>query len=270
METMNVIFRTIIALVLVSCIGVAAEAAVPLTPGQITLETFSTALTESLDLLDQSVNSVAGEFGVADMNITSAESIVTKNKINTPGYAGIVLVNQNRVLPSLNPTYFTGPFDTGILNNAAVKDSVQYLKPRMSKEFEVAGSERMAMIIRPVPVGDGIGAAVLLVVPWAFIDGVTQPLINGTSIQCVVMQPDGTVLYASKPMELTKIPPETFSTEFSTFRDVKNAMMTQKEGTSVYELWRGDRTDPKVREAYWNTITLHNNDWRVMVAEVIQ
>jgi len=86
----------------------------------------------------------------------------------------------------------------------------------------------------------------------------------------MVMQPDGTILYTSHPMELTKIPPENFLTEFPTFRDVKTAMMDKKEGHIVYELWRADRTEPSSREAYWNTINLHGNEWRVLIANPLK
>lgn len=140
----------------------------------------------------------------------------------------------------------------------------------MSDATLIGDASQVVMITIPTVVDDNIGVAIAFVLPWAFCDVIVSQELNGTDTIGVVMQPDGTILYASAPMELNKIPPDNFMTEFPTFRDVKNSMKTEKEGHVSYELWRPDPTEPQGRNAYWSTIDMHGSEWRVMIADAIR
>ncbi|MFH0968234.1 MAG: hypothetical protein V1862_11185 [Methanobacteriota archaeon] len=238
--------------------------------GELILSSVCDSLNHSLNQIDQNLAKIAGVFRTSDMRNTSASDIIGPYQIDQEGLGGIILFVGDTVYPSLNSSAMKKPFDSSILQDMAINDSIRYIKPKMSQEIEITDSKPIIMISRPTVIDDIIGAAVAILIPWSFCDAIVQPRINGTNILCIVMQLDGIILYSSSSGELAKIPPENFLTEFPTFRDVKRAMIAEKDGHMNYELWRADRSEPKARDAYWSTITLHGTEWRVMIAEPVK
>lgn len=226
----------------------------------------STSLQKALTIIDQNLSVIASEFGETGVNSTP-ESLVNATQIDQSGWAGVILINGSKTYNTLNPSVITGTLNTSIAEDATIQDSLKYLKPKMSNIMDISDVDEGVVISRPTVVGENIGTAVALIIPWSLCEAVIRPVINGTDNLSVVMQGDGTILYTSHPTELTKVPPEMFMTEFATFKDVQKAMTTEKEGHMFYELWRAERGDPLAREAFWTTIDLHGTEWRVMIAE---
>ncbi len=258
------LFITLIAIQVIIGNGYATETS---GTGEYLLSSISTSLDHSLEQIDQNLTGIAGAFGISDMGNISASDIISPYQMNQEGLEGFILFDGDTIYPLLNSSSIKTPFDPSLLQDSAINNSIRYIKPKLSQEKEMFDSKRVVMISRPAVVNDRIGAAIALLIPWSFCDALIQPRINGTHSLCVIMQLDGTILYSSDTDELTKIPPENFLTEFPTFRDVKTAMISQKGGSLRYELWRADRSEPKSRTAYWDTINLHGTEWRVMVAE---
>ena len=269
-------FRSIliISVIVASAIGiffpVSASAEQVSISGEELLSTVSNAVSDALVEADTNLTEIAGAFSVTDSKKTTADAIIGKNRIENPGWGGVVLLADGTTLTSLNTSLIPDPLNEAVLKDKAVTDSITYLKPKMSKDRIVGNSVQAIMISRPAIVNDKAGAAIGFMVPAQYLNGIVQPLINDTDAMSLVMQDDGTILYASSPMELTKIPPENILTEAPTYRDVKNAMMTEKSGHMIYEFWHGDQNDPRAREAYWNTVSLHGTEWRVLVAPAIR
>jgi hypothetical protein len=238
--------------------------------GEALLSSVSNSLYHSLDRIDQNLTGIARVFGTSDMKNTSAADIISPYMITREGLAGFLLYTGDTIYPSLHASYLKEPLDPSLLQDSAIRHSITYIKPKMSSIKESGDAQPVIMISRPTVVGDLIGSAIALLVPGPFCEAIIKPRINGTNNMCMVMQPDGKILYTSHPGELTKVPPENFSTLFSTFTDVKTAMSAQKEGHMDYELWRADRSGPNARKAHWNTISLHGTEWRVMVAEPVR
>ena len=234
--------------------------------GEYLLSSVSSSLDRALGQIDKNLTEISGAFGTADMKNTSVDNIISPYQMNQNGIAGVILMAGNTIYPSLNLRQMNTSFDTSLLQDPAVQDSIKYINPKMSQEKKIGYGNRMVMISRPAVVDDHIGAAVAILIPDLFCDAIIQPQINDSNTMCIVMQLDGTILYASHPEELTKIPPENFHAEFTTFRDVKTAMTEANEGHMKYGIWRADPTDPKARDAYWNTIYLHGTGLRVLVA----
>lgn len=226
---------------------------------------------QSLEQIDANLTEIAGVFGTADMSKTTADAIVRPYQKNQDGIGGVILVNGETRFTVLNPQYLdNSSFDASLLDDMTVNYTLTNLRPAMSQARETINGTRVVMISRPALVGDRIGAAITLIIPEEFCRALLKPYINGTTVQGVVMQPDGTILYAILPDELKNTPPENFLTEYPTFRDVKNAMMTSAEGKMGYELWRIENSaEPVAREASWSTVNIHGNEWRVMIAEPV-
>ena len=270
MDYLAAISVMIMAILLIGCTASSCLAEDSnVTSGSVLLTTVSNALLKSLDTIDQNLSAIATVFGEADANST-LDSIVDEKQIDKPGWAGVILIAGDKTYTTLNPSVITGPLNTSITDDPAIRDSIKYIKPKMGAIRDISDVDQGVAISRPAVVGDLIGSAVALIIPWSLCESVIRPRINGTNTLSVVMQKDGTILYTSHPTELTKVPPDTFLTEFPTFRDVQTAMKKEKEGHIIYELWRAERTDPHAREAYWNTIYLHGNEWRVLVASAIK
>ena len=234
------------------------------------LSNVSSSLSNSLDEVDRNLSETAGSFSAGSIKTASAETIVAPHRMKIPGWAGVVLVRDNTTLAALNGSYLNQPVEPLITSNPSVQHAIEVLKPGMSNATSLADGDHMILITRPAVIDEKNGAAVVVLETTPFCNAVIRPIIQNSDTTCIVMQSDGTILYASDAEELDKIPPDNFVTEFPTFRDVKKAMMTGKEGHISYELWHADPTEPKGREAYWNTIELHGTEWRVLIAEAIR
>lgn len=262
---------TVILITILSSLLVLPAGADPITPsGTDLLDRVVTSLSDSLDEVDSNLTGIAGAFGATSMSNASGPAIVAPYRMNIPGLAGVVLIAGDKNIAVLNESVLPQPLDNKVLKDTSISDSMKYIKPKMSNATLIPIAGQVVMITRPTVVDDIIGAAVTILLPGTFCEAIISPEINGTDAISVVMQPDGTILYSSAPAEMAKIPPDNFMTEFPTFRDVKNAMKTEKEGHISYELWRADPTEPHGRNGYWSTINLHGTEWRVLIAEAIR
>jgi len=234
------------------------------------LNRVSSSLSDTLDEVDNNISETAGVFSGETLKTASAEKIISKNRMNIPGWAGVVLVAGNTTLSSLNESYVSQNQIPGITSDPSVLNVIKVLKPRTSNATPREDGDHMILISRPAVVDDQNGAAIAVLLTDPFCSAVIGPMVNGTDAIAMVMQPDRKILYMSDSSEEDKIPPDNYLTEYPTFRDVKNAMMNEKEGSISYELWRPDPTEPKGREAYWNTINLNGAEWRVLIAQAIR
>jgi len=260
----------LIIILLINCLFAGTTADPVNLSGTDLLSQISSSLSDSLDAVDRNISETSGVFSGESLKTASAEKIAAKNKMDIPGWAGVVLVAGNTTLSTLNESYLNAKQVPDIISDPSVQRAITYLKPWMSNASSFAEGDNMVMITRPAVVDDLKGGAIAVLVTGPFCHWVIDPQLNGTDSIAMVMQPDGKVLYMSDTSEMDKIPPDNFLTEYPTFRDIKKAMMSEKEGHISYELWRPDPTEPKGREAYWNTINQHGNDWRVLIATAIR
>nr|WP_319540341.1 hypothetical protein [uncultured Methanospirillum sp.] len=261
----------LIIILLSSSLFIGSAAADQVNPSGIDLlGNVSSSLSDTLEAVDSNISETAGVFSGESLKTASAEKIVSRNRMNIPGWVGVVLVAGNTTLSSLNESYFNPEQISAITSDPSVLNVITVLKPRTGNATPRKDGDHMILVIRPAVVDDQNGAAIAVLLTSPFCDAVIGPLVNGTDAIAMVMQPDGKILYVSDSSEEDKIPPDNYLTEYPTFRDVKNAMMKEKEGSISYELWRPDPTEPKGREAYWNTINLNGAEWRVLIAQAIR
>lgn len=238
--------------------------------GQDRLSAVSTALSDALDEVDANLTLTAGAFSATDGNNINQNVIVKPYRIPNPGWAGVILLVGETVVPDLNQSVMNGPFNPVLLKDPAVVNSLTSIKPTMSSGMIMGDATRGVLISRPAVVDDDIGAAVAVIIPDQFCNEIISPVLAEADSMCLIMQTDGTILYTTHPVELDHIPPEHILTEFPTFRDVKTAMLTQKTGHLIYEFWHGSPDEPRARDAYWETISLHGTEWRVLIADAIR
>lgn len=238
--------------------------------GEDRLSAVSTALSDALDEVDANLTLTAGAFSATDENKIDKNVIIDPYRINNTGWAGVVLQIGNTVVTDLNQSVMNGPFNPELLKDLAVVNSVALIKPTMSAGLVIGDATRGILISRPAVVDDTVGAAVAVIIPDQFCKEILSPVLAEADTMSLVMQADGTILYATHPSELDHIPPEHILTEFPTFRDVKTAMLTQKSGHTIYEFWHGSPDEPRAREAFWETISLHGTEWRVLIADAIR
>lgn len=260
---MGVVFLVVILLIATACAEETTEESEP-----DYLEPVSATIQTSLTTIDQNLSVMAQKFGDSGGDHTP-ETVVSRDEINRPGFAGVILICAENSSAVINPSMITGTLNESLALDPAVQDSIRYLKPKMGVIRDISDVDEGVIISRPTLVGDVIGSAAALIIPWSLGEAEIRPILNGTDNLALIMQGDGTILYTSHPTELQKVPPENFMTEFPTFRDVKNAMITEKEGSITYELWRADRDSPKARNAHWNTVNLHGTEWRILVASPV-
>ncbi|HWQ64294.1 MAG TPA: hypothetical protein VN429_07740 [Methanospirillum sp.] len=233
------------------------------------LSKVSSSLSNALDEVDSNISDTAGVFSGETLKTASAEKIVAKNRMNIPGWAGVVLMAGNTTLTTLNESYASPDKIEIIKRDPSVLNAIAILKPRTGNANPRAG-DNMILVTRPAVVDEQNGAAIAVLLSSPFCKAVIDPQIKDTDAIAMVMQPDGTILYISDSSEMDKIPPDNYVTEYPSFRDVKKAMIKEKEGHISYELWRPDPTEPKGREAYWNTIYQNGAEWRVLIAQAIR
>lgn len=238
--------------------------------GEERLSAVSTALSDALDEVDANLTLTAGAFSATKENNIDQNVIIDPYRVINPGWAGVVLLIEDIIVPELNQSVMHGPFNPTILKDPAVVNAVTYIKPTMSSGMVVGDATQGVLISRPAVVDDTIGAAVAIIIPDQFCKEIISPILAEADTMCLVMQADGTILYATHPSELEHIPPEHILTEFPTFRDVKTEMQTQKSGHTIYEFWHSSPDEPRAREAFWETISLHGTEWRVLIADAIR
>ncbi|MFA6033775.1 MAG: hypothetical protein WC889_12820 [Myxococcota bacterium] len=147
------------------------------------------------------------------------------------------------------------------------------LRPQLSSA--VTGMEGFSGVVlaRPVTSGDGAlrGAVIMLIQGREMLSSIMGPLVQGMPVAISVMQTDGRMLYDDDPSQIGRI---AFSDPlYERFTDLKKLAveMTEKSsGSGRYTFFRANTGTVVNKEAFWETVKLHNTEWRIILTKEIE
>jgi hypothetical protein len=146
-------------------------------------------------------------------------------------------------------------------------------KPLLSQLFPAVEGMDAIVIMWPVfsQNGDFIGSVSALFKPEKFLYGASDPFLQGTDISIDVMQLDGLDIYNSKGVD-TGINVFTYP-EFQQYTDLIalcHRMVDQESGSGSYTIHAYETGELVTKLAYWETVKLHDTDWRVVSTQNIK
>lgn len=103
--------------------------------------------------------------------------------------------------------------------------------------------------------------------PWNFIHGIASPLVDAPN-EIFVMEKSGAAIYdVDLPGTAKNVFTDPYYNGFPEFVTACQKIASEDSGETTYKFYSTGTTNLVSKKAWWKTITLHNNAWKVVWVE---
>ncbi len=244
--------------------GTVSENATLLPPDRALLAVAS-GIQLRLDGIDACISEAATELSSEDLRGDRVIDIMTVCAKKT-GIAGMAVYDQKGDLITALPVTGTPVPDPGSPPSPSLtSDTVRTRAFFLPADTRTIGA--LPVLTYPVFSETGCRSGYLS----AIIDPVTitregcEPVLNQSGMGCMVIQPDGFILYDQDPDQIGRNTwDEPGFTESPTIRTIAAAMQQSRAGAGMYLIRSGDGNE-HAREITWTSVSLHGLPWRVAI-----
>jgi hypothetical protein len=221
-----------------------------------------------LDTLDTSLARNASVLGSAGLSGPEADRVLAGLAAGHPEVLSAITVDPTGTVLATAPESARAVLGRTIANQDAIARVLSTREPVMGKYFTLRQGGAGVAIVRPVlsPAGEFVGAVSLTFSPQALV----APLANASKAQApvsfIVAQPDGVLLYhANATLSGTSTFDEPVFQRFPEVLDLARRYGAERTGYATFSFYREGDTEVVRKETFWETVSLHDTEWRVLV-----
>ncbi|MDV2481512.1 hypothetical protein F8E02_05730 [Methanoculleus sp. Wushi-C6] len=228
-------------------------------------------ITVALETLDGSLAYAASDLGKTGLTDDAARAILLNLSETDPAIVDCVVADADGRIVAAEPAAYHEAEGADIRGQAHVRHILASKRPIMSEMITVAEGFPAVVIAAPIFTNESrfAGFAAAVVRPEVLIGSVAGPLTNGTSLQVMVIQTDGRLLYDTDQTQVGRM-----TLEDPLYADYPDLLATarrtavERYGTAAYEFLAGGERVQK--EIVWTTAGLHGTEWRVAVIRAVE
>jgi basic membrane protein A and related proteins len=142
-------------------------------------------------------------------------------------------------------------------------------KPVLSGSFRSVEGPDAVVIHSPVFTSGRLfaGSVSTLFAPEYLLSGIVGPIASNLPVDIMLMQTDGLIIYDidTKQIGLNVFNDQLFQ-PYPELIAVARKMAASDEGTGIYRFTRPGGQEAVTKVAYWQTVSLYDTKWRVMIA----
>jgi len=221
-----------------------------------------------LDLMDQDVGATAGQIKLTGLDSQQTRWMLTELCGRHSYAVDCATVGPQGLLVAVEPAAYHVFEGADISDQAQVIDLQQTLAPVLSNEFmSVEGFP--AIDLEWPMLDDGgslLGAVSVMSKPAELLGSIIAPQLLGTGYTCMVLQTDGTILYDA---DSTQIGKNTFTdplyASYPELLALAQRVVASASGSGSYSFPSSGGGAAVVKQAWWNTVGLHETEWRVVL-----
>lgn len=225
-------------------------------------------LQASLSSLDDTCSEAAETLGSTSLSGPRADAILERVVSSHPSILTAITYDTNGTVIAAEPASAKVIIGRSLLDQEQVRQAVGTQKPLMSGYFTLAQGGEGVAIARPVFSGDGkfIGVVSTTFSPRMLIAPAAGDAMAYAPFIFNIAQADGHILFHPDPSLVGK--PTFNETTFSRFPGILDLARRYSSERSGYATFSFSRTGSDVvveKETFWDTVSLHGTEWRVMV-----
>ena len=223
---------------------------------------------DTLDALDIAVSGSAGAIGTSGLFGPATDNILADLVSFHPAVITAITYDTNGTVRAAEPGNAKVIVGQSLLDQEHVRQAIATRKPLMSEHFTLAQGGEGVAIAHPVFSRDGefLGVVSTTFSPRALIAPAAGVAMAYAPFIFNVAQEDGKILYHPDPALVGK--PTFNETTFARFPgilDLARRYSTERSGYATFSFYRTGSDVVVDKETYWDTVSLHGTEWRVMV-----
>lgn len=229
-------------------------------------------LQSSLDALDYTIADVAEVLGTTGISGPAADEPVGKLASYHPAILDVITYDPNGTVLAAEPAGAKVLLGQNLGGYEIVKKAISTQESQMSELLSLAEGGTGAVVTRPVFSTGGafLGTVSVAFSPYGLVAPVAAGAMEQAPFSYMVAQTDGRILYDPDIREVGK---ETFNeTLFAGFPEIielARQYSGNRTGYDTYSFYGTGSGKLVSKETFWNTISLHGTEWRVLVIREI-
>jgi hypothetical protein len=229
------------------------------------------SIQDDLDAFDASLVRNASVLGSAGLSGREADRVLAGLAAGHPAILSAITVDPNGTVLATAPESARAVLGQTIANQDAIARVLSTGKPVMGTYFTLRQGGAGVAIVRPVhsPGGELVGAVSLTFSPQALVASRANASTARAPVSFIVAQPDGVLLYhANATLSGTSTFDEPVFQRFPEVLDLARRYGAERTGYATFSFYREGGTEVVRKETFWETVSLHGSEWRVLaVAE---
>ena len=232
------------------------------------LASMTGSIQADLDTFDASLVRNASVPGSARLSGREVDGVLTGLAAGHPAILSAITVDPNGTVLAAAPESARAVLGQTIANQDAIARALSTREPVMGKYFTLRQGRAGVAIVRPVnsPGGEFVGAVSLAFSPQALIASRANASKAQAPVSFIVAQPDGVLLYhANATLSGTSTFDEPVFQPFPEVLDLARRYGVERTGYAMFSFYREGSTEVVRKETFWETVSLHDTEWRVLV-----
>jgi branched-chain amino acid transport system substrate-binding protein len=229
-------------------------------------------VTEKIQLSLDSINT-ALESAAVSLAAVSADTGAVRTKLqqlySNSAYAKeVAFINSGGILLQIEPPAYYPFQGSDFSNDSDMMGVIQNHQSVFTAHFDaIEGFGAVADIHSIYSGTNSYGAIEVLIAPWGFLNSIIKPLVSAPK-EIFVMEKNGNVIYDVDLQDSAKnVFTDPYYATFTEFKEACQTIIAEDSGEITYTFYLVGTTTPVSKRAWWKTIKLHDNSWKVVWTE---
>lgn len=237
----------------------------------ISLKVFGSELQQELQNMDDRTKSIIRDFkGNWDKETDVRSALLWM--LDQPMVVDAAFVNEKGIIKYIEPGEYRNQEGADISTQEHVIQLRKQQKPVFSSVFKSVEGFSSISIAYPVFEGKSKlkGSISLLINPQLMIEGLLKNVNIPQNHEVWIMQKDGMMIYDQDIQEIGRnLFSDPMYKEYDSLQKLAKSIASQESGIGEYVFRSVGHLEKVLKKASWLTVRLHNQEWRVVVAQEI-
>jgi len=238
----------------------------------IVLRKVTESVQSELTHADKDFAHAAKEISLYELTSDSVRSILKGLHARHSFIVDCSIVDTNGIMIVVEPDEFKSFEGSDIKDQAQVQKIHKTHMPVMSNAFLAVEGFQAVDIQYPIFSKDNtfIGSLSMLIRPDSMLVDIIKPIIKGVPVNIWVMQKDGIILYDRNEEEIGR---NLFTDEmykpYENLRLLGQEIIDNKTGLGSYTFLSDTMTEPVEKQCFWETASLYDMQWKLVLTSVL-
>lgn len=238
----------------------------------IVLRKVTESVQSELTHADKDFAHAAKEISLYELTSDSVRSILKGLHARHSFIVDCSIVDTNGIMIVVEPDEFKSFEGSDIKDQAQVQKIHKMHMPVMSNAFLAVEGFQAVDIQYPIFSKDNtfIGSLSMLIRPDSMLVDIIKPIIKGVPVNIWVMQKDGIILYDRNEEEIGR---NLFTDEmykpYENLRLLGQEIIDNKTGLGSYTFLSDTMTEPVEKQCFWETASLYDMQWKLVLTSVL-
>ncbi len=234
----------------------------------LSLERFVPELQAALERIDVSMAGKLKQHVLKPQNETDIRALLSSILDENTNLINVAFIDRRGFLRQIEPSDYRNFENANIRSQPQVASMLREPRPLFSKAFDSVEGFLAVDIAHPVRnvEQEFAGSVSALIRPALLI----EPLLKKTNIpedyELWVMQPDGMIVYDRDEDEVGRMLfSDALYADYESLLKLGKSIVTSPSGEGSYLFLAQGAADKVIKKAVWQTVRLHENEWRVIL-----